>query len=286
MTWRLSLALAASAALVLASPALAVETPRPGSADPRIKTIAYDPQQVVRIVGAFRTATQIRFGADETIQHVALGDSSAWEVAPETNVLFIKPTTARAPTNLIVTTRTGAGEERHYTFELTARAGAVRTRSPDTFFVVQFRYPAAESARLAAALSAEAQALEARVVQLKLERGVLEGPRNLAYELQGSTTIAPSEVTDNGRFTVLRFPGAQPLPAVYAVAPDGSESLVPFDVRGEFLVVHRTALQLRLRQGREVLCVFNLAFQTAGRPTGTATAAPDVDRTLREEVRK
>jgi type IV secretion system protein VirB9 len=286
MTLRLSLALAASAALALASSAFAVETPRPGAADPRIKTIDYDPQQVVRIVGAFRTATQIRFGADETVQHVALGDSSAWEVAPETNILFVKPTEPRAPTNLIVTTRTQTGETRYYTFELTARAGAARARAPDAFFVVQFRYPQAEKARLAAALSAEAQALESRVVQLKLERGVLEGPRNLAYELQGSMAVAPSEVTDNGRFTVLRFPGAQALPAVYAVSPDGAEALVPFDVRGEFIVVHQIAAQLRLRRGREALCIFNLAFQPAGRPTGTATAAADVDRTLRDEVRK
>lgn len=283
---RLLLPLATVATLLLGAQARAVETPRPGAQDPRIKTIDYDPQQVVRIVGAFRTATQVRFGVDETILHVALGDTSAWEVAPETNILFVKPTTPRAPTNLIVTSRTEGGETRHYTFELTARAGGATAGSPNTFFVVQFRYPAAEKARLEAALSAAAQALEARVLQLKLERAVLEGPRNLAYELQGSTAIAPSEVTDNGRFTVLRFPGAQPIPAVYAVSPDGSEALVPFDVRGEFLVVHQTAAQLRLRRGREALCVFNLAFQPAGRPTGTATAAPDVDRTLRDEVRK
>jgi len=282
----LLLAVTLAVPVLLGAPARAVQTPRPGTADPRIKTIDYDAQQVVRIVGAFRTATQIRFGAEETILHVALGDTSGWEVAPETNILFVKPTTARAPTNLIVTTRTGSGETRHYTFELTARPGATKAASSDTFFVVQFRYPDAEKAHLEAALSAEAQAIEARVVQLKLERGVLEGPRNLAYELQGSTAIAPSEVTDNGRFTVLRFPGAQPIPAVYAVSPDGAEALVPFDVRGEFLVVHQTAAQLRLRRGREALCVFNLAFQPAGRPTGTATTAPDVDRTVRDEVRK
>ncbi|TAJ71786.1 MAG: P-type conjugative transfer protein VirB9 [Phenylobacterium sp.] len=272
----LALAVLATAA---ATPALAVETPRAGAADPRIRTVDYDPLQVVRIAGVFRTATQIRFSPEETILHVALGDASGWEVAPETNILFVKPTAPRAPTNLIVTTRLAGGETRHYAFELTARGG----RAPaDTLFVVQFRYPAAETLRLEAALSAEAQALEQRVLQLKLERGVLEGPRNLAYELQGSAAIAPSEVSDNGRFTVLRFPGAQPAPAVYAVAPDGSETLVPFDMRGEFLVVHRTAEQLRLRKGRAVLCIFNLAHQPAGRPTGTATAAPDVERTLRQ----
>lgn len=272
-------------AAACATSAAAEETPRPGAADPRIKTIDYDPQQVVRIVGVFRTATQIRFAPDETILHVALGDTSGWEVAPETSILFAKPVAARAPTNLIVTTRAEAGETRHYTFELTARAGSAARGAPDTFFVVQFRYPETEKRLLAKALSAEAQALEARVLQLKLDRGVLEGPRNLAYEVQGSAEIAPSEVTDNGRFTVLRFPGAQALPAIYAVSPDGAEALVPFDVRGEFLVVHETAAQLRLRRGRAVLCIFNLAYRPAGRPTGTATAAPDVDRTVRQEPR-
>lgn len=270
-------------AAACATSATAVEAPRPGAADPRIKTIDYDPQQVVRIVGVFRTATQIRFAPDETILHVALGDTSGWEVAPETSILFAKPVAPRAPTNLIVTTRADTGETRHYTFELTSRAGSATRGAPDTFFVVQFRYPETEKRLLAKALSAEAQALEARVLQLKLDRGVLEGPRNLAYEVQGSAEIAPSEVTDNGRFTVLRFPGAQALPAVYAVSPDGAEALVPFDVRGEFLVVHQTAAQLRLRRGRAVLCIFNLVYRPAGRPTGTATAAPDVDRTVRQE---
>ena len=280
MTPRLVVLAASLLFAAYALPAAAVEVPRPGPADPRIKVVDYNPQQVVRIVGVFRTATQILFSPDETILHVALGDTSGWEVAPEENVLFAKPKAVRAPTNLIVTTRGSGGLTRHYTFELATRAGGASRRTPDTFFVVQFRYPKEEKAALQQALSAEAHALEGRIVQLKLDRGVLEGPRNLAYELQGSTAIAPSEVTDNGRFTVLRFPGAQALPAVYAVSPDGSESLVPFDVRGEFLVVHQIAAQLRLRNGREVVCVFNTAYRPAGAPTGTATAAPDVDRTV------
>lgn len=282
MTPRLAIAGALVILALHAAPAAAVEVPRPGPADPRIKLVDYNPQQVVRIVGAFRAATQILFSADETILHVALGDTSGWEVAPEKNVLFAKPTAVRAPTNLIVTTQVPGGATRHYTFELATRGGPTNRGTPDTFFVVQFRYPHEEKAALQQALSAEAKALEARIVQLKLDRGVVEGPRNLAYELRGSAAIAPSEVTDNGRFTVLRFPGAQAMPAIYAVTPGGSESLVPFDVRGEFLVVHQIAAQLRLRRGREVVCIFNTGFRPAGSPTGTATAAPDVERTLPE----
>ncbi len=280
---RAILALAILAAIVVgrATPAWAIETPRPGAADPRIKTVDYDPMQVVRIVGVFRTATQIILSEDETIQHVALGDTTGWDVAAEKNILFAKPKAPRKPTNLIVTTTTG-GETRNYTFELSTRAGATSRNAPDTFFVVRFRYLAQERAQLVKALTAAEAALEQKIVQLKLDRGVVEGTRNLAYEVQGSGAIAPSEISDNGRFTVLRFPGAQAVPAIYTVTPDGSESLVPFDVRGEFLVIHQTAPVFRLRRGREVLCIFNQAYAPYGVNLGTNTASPDVDRTVKE----
>jgi type IV secretion system protein VirB9 len=108
---------------------------------------------------------------------------------------------------------------------------------------------------------------------------VLEGPRNLAYEVQGSAALQPSEVSDNRRFTVMRFPAGQAIPAIYTVTPDGTESLVPFDVRGEFVVIHATAKLFRLRRGKDLLCIYNDANDPYGVTLGTHTAAPDVDRT-------
>ena len=285
MSRRQALVRAAVAACVvgfsfIGSSALGAQRTEAGLADPRIKTVDYDPLRVVRIVGVFRSATQIILGPGEVIQHVALGDTSGWEVAAETNILFVKPTATRAPTNLIVTTKDGQ-QSRNYTFELTARSGATRSDSPDTFFVVRFRYRSAEAAQAAAAITAQAAALETKIIQFKLDRGVLEGRRNLAYALQGSAAIAPSEVSDNGRFTVLRFAGAQPVPAIFAVGPDGAETLVSFDVRGEFVIVHQIAGVLRLRRGREVLCVINQRLSRFGQNLGTGTSASDIDRTLK-----
>lgn len=277
-----ALPLALCAALVATAPALAVETPRPGAEDPRIKTVDYDPQQVVRLVGAFRTATEIQFSDGETIRHVALGDTTGWDVVAERNILFAKPKAVRAPTNLIVTTAVEDGEIRHYAFELVTRGGRIEARTPDTYFVVRFRYPRQEAAQVTAALSTAEAALQRQVLQFKLDRAVLQGPRNLAYALQGSSAIAPSEVSDNGAFTVLRFPGAQAIPAVYAVAPDGAETLAAFDVRGEFVVIHQTAAQFRLRRGRETLCILNTAYRPYGAATATGTTAADVERTLKE----
>ncbi len=266
-------------AIAAASPAVALDTPKAGPSDPRIKTIDYDPWAVVHVTGVFRTATQILLGPDETILHVAVGDATGWDVAAEKNILFVKPKAPRAPTNLIVTTARAGGETRNYTFELSTRAGSSARGTADTVFGLRFRYPQDERAAAAAALSAQAAALDQRILQLKLERAVVEGKRNLNYGVQGATALQPSEVSDNGRFTVLRFPANQPVPTIYQVESSGTESLVPFDVRGEFVVIHAVARQLRLRRGKDVLCIYNQAFEPYGVNPATGTAAPDVQRT-------
>jgi len=260
--------------------AQAQTTAEPGPSDPRIRVIDYDPWAVVPVVGVFRTATQILFGEDEAILHVAVGDATGWDIVAEGSILFVKPKAERAPTNLIVTTRRGPGT-RHYTFELTSRGGPSSSRTPDTVYGLRFRYPADETANASAALDAEAVALERRLIELKLDRAVVEGRRNLAYSVQGPTDLQPSEVSDNGRFTVLRFPANQPIPAIYQVGADGTEGLVPFDVRGEFVVIHGVVRELRLRRGRTVLCIYNDTFAPYGVNPATGTAAGDVERTDR-----
>ncbi|WP_200865131.1 TrbG/VirB9 family P-type conjugative transfer protein [Brevundimonas abyssalis] len=106
----------------------------------------------------------------------------------------------------------------------------------------------------------------------------MEGPRNLAYSVQGDPALQPSEVSDNGRFTVLRFPGGRPLPALFET--DGErERLVPYDVRGEFVVIHGVVRGLRLRRGDAVLCIFNEAFDDRAGGPATGAASPRVQRT-------
>jgi type IV secretion system protein VirB9 len=230
----------------------------------------------------FRSATQIVFSASERVEHVALGDTVSWEVAPAENSLFIKPRELAGSTNLIVLTRSSAGV-RTYTFELTARRGQIGSRVADTFFKVVFRYPREEAAAAQAAATQSAYsrsvALQTGAIRSALDLAVLEGKRNLHYAVQGSSAIQPSEITDNGQFTALRFPNQRELPAFFAVNPDGSEAIVPFDVRDEFVVIHGVFSQLRLRRGKEVLCVFNEAQDFYGRDPKTGTASSVVERT-------
>jgi len=273
------LLLAAAIGALSPLPALAEQTPRSLGADARIREVNYTDGNVIQIRSAFRTATQIEFAPGEVIKFVAMGDTVSWEVAPADNSLFVKPRERAGATNLIVVTDF-QGTKRNYTFELSAVAGA---RAPGTFFKVRLRYPeyeavqarlAQQRAQLTAALAAQNGAIKSA-----LDIGVLEGKRNLNYKVQGSTALQPSEVSDNGQFTVLRFPNQREIPAIFTVNPDGSEATASFDVRDEFVVVHGVYKEMRLRRGKVVLCIYNESPNFYGRDPKTDTASEVVERT-------
>src|SRR3546814_17861409 len=97
--------------------------------------------------------------------------------------------------------------------------------------------------------------------------------------MQGSTAIQPSEVSDNGQFTGMRFPNQRELPAFFVVNPDGSEAIASFDVRDEYVVLHGAYRTIRLRRGLEVLCIHNQKTDYLGPEPTPAPASGLVDRT-------
>jgi type IV secretion system protein VirB9 len=149
------------------------------------------------------------------------------------------------------------------------------------------RYPEQEAAarREAVARQKLAQVLAQQngAIKTALDLGVLEGKRNLAYTVQGSSEIQPSEVTDNGQFTVLRFPNQREIPAIFTINPDGSEATASFDVRDEFVVIHGVFRQLRLRRGKVVLCIYNDNPSFYGRDPKTDTASEVIQRRTEDE---
>ena len=72
--------LLAASALLLAAPALALETPRACSAaDPRVRCIAYDPAQVVQLFAATGAALTVEFADAETIVDASTSDNGLLE---------------------------------------------------------------------------------------------------------------------------------------------------------------------------------------------------------------
>jgi len=281
------LAAALAIALGLAGPALALDTPVPGTRDPHIRTAAYDAYDRTLLVGVVGMATTVTFGAQERIQRVTFGSvSDPWQ-APDPskgggsaykNNLPLWPRKA-GHGNMQVVTGLPDGTERLYQFDLVARdPGAAGEGDPDATFGLIFTYPEDIRQAAAAAAAERRKAIAASVARDRLKTDVFYGKRNWRYVAQGKDrALAPAEVSDNGRLTAFRFPGNTEAPAIYVVGPNG-ERLAPFIVLDDLIVVQETAAHFRLRLGDEVLEIYNRAFDPAGQKADTGTTSPGVVR--------
>jgi type IV secretion system protein VirB9 len=267
------------AAISIPPTALALEVPRGADQDSRVRFVNYQPYNVTKIVGTLRSSVQVEFSSDEEIAHVALGNTVAWEVAPAGNILFLKPRENQPLTNISVVTTRRDGSKRSYQMELTVRDGPVGV-GDNTYFYVKFRYPADEAQQRRLEAVARDQAARAGEADKALGVHELYGPRNWRYSAQGSATVEPQAVYDNGKITTFVFAGNQEMPAIYIENSDGSESLAPKSVSGELVLVHAINRKFILRRGGDVLCIFNEAFSPKGIDPGTNTTSPSVERVL------
>jgi type IV secretion system protein VirB9 len=264
------------------SPALALEIPRGASQDSRVRFVNYQPFNITRVVGTLRSSVQVEFASDEEIAHVALGNSVAWEVAPAGNILFLKPRENQPVTNISVVTTRRDGSTRSYQMELTVRDGSVEA-GQNTYFYVKFRYPEDEAAFRRQQAASRALAAQAKDADNVLALHEAYGPRNWRYSAQGSQALEPQSVYDNGKITTFAFVGNQEMPAIYMENSDGSESLVPKSVDGNLVMVHAISRKFILRRGKDVLCVFNEAYDRVGINPDTNTTSPSVERVVKSD---
>jgi type IV secretion system protein VirB9 len=236
------------------SPALAAQTPASGRLDPRVTSVVYQPNNVVRVFATYGISTMIIFDEDEKFETVALGDTDSWDVVPtdKGNILFVKPKARQVTTNMnVVTTK------RIYYLELNDHAPEDNKK----VFGIRFVYPEKD---LNASLRKEA---EARAAYPNMA-GIDKANVNIDYSFSGDGKLKPSMVFDDGKKTFFKF-GAT-VPAIFSVNADFTETLRNFRREGEHLVVDGTATQYTLRSGNQWTCIFNL-----GKPDFGA-ADPDI----------
>jgi type IV secretion system protein VirB9 len=258
--------------LLAAGPAIAESLPSAGRYDGRMKQVAYNRSDVVKVIGHYGYSTDIEFAMGESVQNIAIGDSLAWEVAPAGNHLFVKPREDDAVTNMTVVTN-----KRVYQFALDARHGS-GSKDRSMYFQVRFSFPDEDAARAKAELDARVAKSEAIRMQSALK--ITNLPTNWNYYACGTRTVRPTEVYDDGRFTFMRFPGAQEIPAIFTINADGSESIVNGAMSGDQYVVQITARRFVLRHGKSVACIENRSYDPYGVSTPTGTTSPDVKRAL------
>lgn len=238
------LLLALCLAAANASAARAAQTPLSSPVDPRIRTVVYNPREVVTITGQVGYQLVISFGTAERIENISIGDSLAWQVTPnkKADLLFLKPLDRQPSTNMTVVTNL-----RRYNFELIAAAPT--TRRAQTYDV-RFIYPNEELAVASAAIP-----------ETPVSDAAPPESWNFAYTYSGAKTNVPARVFDDGRFTYFQWPDSIDTPAVFVIGSDGKESLVNHTSKGRYFVVEQVASQFVLRSGSEVTQVFNDALR-------------------------
>lgn len=249
--------------LALAAPAAWASPGEDREAEGPIRSVTYDPNEVVTIEGQIGTALHVVVEAGEKYVTHAFGDGKAWDFAVHGNHLFLKPVVADAESNLALVT-----DRRSYHLLLRLQKGA----RPPALEVV-FRYP--EKGRRAR----EA----ARRREVEGQFATPSKAANTQYSMSGDMDLAPVNAWDDRTFTYFRFAGNRDIPAIYMLGTDGEESLVNRHSSGranDVVVVHRVAARWMLRLGSRALAIVNDAFDVNGRPNVTGTASPDVTRVL------
>lgn len=251
----------AAALLAVFSNAYALQTPVAGRLDPRVTSVVYQPNNVVRVFATYGVSTMIIFDEDEKFETIALGDTDSWDVVPtdKGNILFVKPKGKNVSTNLnVVTTK------RIYYLELNDFAPEAGKK----VFGIRFVYPEKD---LNVTLRKEA---EDRAGSPNIA-GIDKANVNIDYSFSGDNGLKPTMVFDDGKKTFFKF--GPKVPAIFAVNADFSETLRNFRREGEYIVVDGTATQYTLRDGKTWTCIFNLRKPDFGAPD------PDVMAPIHDE---
>ncbi len=233
--------------VLCANTAFAVRESRPLPVDPRLRIVTYAPNDVIKFTGHYEFQSSIVFEEGEVINTISMGTTTAWQIVPSGNRIFLKPIEDDATTNMTVITN-----KRIYNFELHAREvdEELGINDDQLVFVMTFRYPDSTSTSGSSVMFYGSSALEPDLSEPE--------KYNFNYTISGSDEIAPIRIFDDGEFTYMQFPRKNAeIPAIFRVAPDGTESIVNYRMQGSYMVVERVASQLTLRSSDEVACVFN-----------------------------
>lgn len=238
----LAAALLAAAPLALAAPARAD--------DARLVERLYSPDEVVTIQGHTNVQATIRFEDDEHIENVAIGDSQKWQVTPNrrANLLFVKPLTERAATNMTVVT-----DKRTYLFDLVASPA---NRNP--LYVLSFTYPE-EPEEVQQAEAAEVEGPNPVELAAATDPYAVVDPAllNHAWGKRGDRKLLPAAIYDDGNATFLTWPAGTPLPAILIKDHKGDEGPVNYAVRGDVIVVDGVPREIVLRSGEDSATLLN-----------------------------
>jgi type IV secretion system protein VirB9 len=242
--------------------------------DSRVRQVIYRSDEVVRVEAQRGFATHIALDPHEQIQVVASGDRDGWQVVANKgdHDVYLKPQLAAHDSNLEIRT-----DRRSYSFDLVVLPLHSKFGNDRVMYRVTFVYPDDLAKQVLA--DSDADLVAKRLAQPPTVR-------NAQYSMQvmpESDDIAPTAAWDDGRFTYMRIPNNRRMPAIFRVADSGMESVVDKHVEGDTIVVHEVAKRFVLRLGKEVVGIWNDAYDMDGVSPRGGTTVTGVKRVLRSQ---
>ncbi len=234
----------------------AVQQPRYLGTEKKFRSYVYNPNDVYLYLGHYTYQGFIEFEGGETITTISMGDPSLWMFEHLGNRLFLKPVGEdNSETNMTVITN-----KRIYHFELIAKE-AKGINDKDLIFVAKFVYPDEKDKNIVEFPKVD-KSDEPDMHDLTIY--------NFNYQYTGEPSIAPLKVFDNGEFTYFQFAKkSAEIPAIFTVDAAGFESLVNFRSAGQYIIVERVAPQFTLRNGSDIVCVYNSTMYSNGKSIST-----------------
>lgn len=232
----------------LAAQAVAEVVPERGGGDPRLRTVRYSADEVVRLTAAVGFQIHLEFGAGERFVNLAAGDTAAVDVGSIANHVMLKPKVASGHTNLVILT---SRHVYHFDFRIVEVPDVWSSRLTErVMWSVRFEYP------------------QDAAPAPKVEEVIATPPvaPNLDYVYRGARSLKPTRVEDDGKQTRFVFGDNAEIPAIFTRDEAGEESLVNFHVDAGGVVVHSIAREFVVRRGKLVGCVVNRGSSAVGDP--------------------
>jgi len=203
--------------------------------DNRIRTMAYDANQIVKILGKTGIQSTIEFAEDERIENVAVGDSSAWQITPNrrASLLFVKPLKSSSRTNMTVVT-----DKRTYMFDLVSGE-----RSASAVYALKFSYPNEKKAEPVKPVQQQTAAVQAPSPTMTADK------LHFDWKTKGNGKLLPARIFDDGASLYLAWDRETPLPAILTQSEDRKEGPVNYRMSGEYIVISPIPANLVLRYG-------------------------------------
>lgn len=233
------------------------DTELPTTIDSRIKTIIFNPNEVIELTFHYGFQSFIEFEEDEEIEVISLGESFPWKITPVGKRMFIRPLQINVNTNMTVIT-----SKRTYMFQLKADSYEGKG-DEELIYSVRFFYPDVttktpkiENAKYAGLSELNKQTqVEKESVLDNFKKGTV---LNFDYSMTGENRVIKlKKAFDDGVNTYFEFGDQNLIPIIHVVNSDGSESVIKYFRDGPYIVINTVQLQFSLRITGQVLCIFN-----------------------------